>query len=98
MTPNKKLELELQDLFKQKEYSKVVFEITSQTNEQERSAFLCNLLGLSRVSNNNKKHINILTPSFLKDYLIHNDYNKINVTGKDLYNSFAVIAEKGYRK
>ena len=47
---------------------------------------------------NNKKHVNILTPSFLKDYLIHNDYNKINVTGKDLYNSFAVIAEKGYRK
>ena len=44
---------------------------------------------------NNKKHVNILTPSFLKDYLIHNDYNKINVTGKDLYNSFAVIAEKG---
>ena len=36
--------------------------------------------------------------TFLKDYLIHNDYNKINVTGKDLYNSFAVIAEKGYRK
>ena len=47
---------------------------------------------------NNKKHINILTPNFLKDYLIHNHYNKINVTGKDLYNSFAVIAEKGYRK
>ena len=45
-----------------------------------------------------KKHINILTPNFLKDYLIHNHYNKINVTGKDLYNSFAVIAEKGYRK
>ena len=52
MTSHKKLELELQELFKQKEYSKVVFEITSQTNEQERSAFLCNLLGLSRVSNN----------------------------------------------
>ena len=40
MTSNKKLVLELQELFKQKEYSKVVFEITSQTNEQERSSFL----------------------------------------------------------
>ena len=71
MTSNKKLELELQDLFKQKEYSKVVFEITSQTNEQERSAFLCNLLGLSRVSNNNKNidALNLAIRDFKSGYL-----------------------------
>ena len=71
MTSNKKLELELQELFKQKEYSKVVFEITSQTNEQERSAFLFNLLGLSRVGNN-KKNIDVLnlaTKDFKSGYL-----------------------------
>ena len=45
-----KLEIETTELFKQKQYSKVViFEITSQTKEEERSAFLCNLLGLSRL-------------------------------------------------
>ena len=40
----KKLEIEIQELFKQKEYSKVIFEITSETEEKDRSAFLCNLL------------------------------------------------------
>ena len=34
-----KLEIETTELFKQKQYSKVVFEITSQTKEEERSAF-----------------------------------------------------------
>ena len=66
MTSNKKLVLELQELFKKKEYSKVVFEITSQTNEQERSSFLFNLLGLSRVSNN-KKNIDVLNLA-IKDF------------------------------
>ena len=66
MTSNKKLVLELQELFKQKEYSKVVFEITSQTNEQERPSFLYNLLGLSRVSNN-KKNIDVLNLA-IKDF------------------------------
>ena len=66
MTSNKKLVLELQELFKQKEYSKVVFEITSQTNEQERPSFLFNLLGLSRVSNN-KKNIDVLNLA-IKDF------------------------------
>ena len=77
MTPNKKLEFELQDLFKQKEYSKVVFEITSQTNEQERSAFLCNLLGLSRVSNNNKNidALNSAIRDFKNGYLKEKNTN-----------------------
>ena len=77
MTSNKKLELELQELFKQKEYAKVVFEITSQTNEQERSAFLNNLLGLSRVSNN-KKNIDVLnlaTKDFKSGYLKEKNTN-----------------------
>ena len=71
MTSDKKFELELQELFKQKEYSKVVFEITSQTNEQERSAFLCNLLGLSRVSNNKKNigALNLAKKDFKSGYL-----------------------------
>ena len=77
MTSNKKLEFELQDLFKQKEYSKVVFEITSQTNEQERSAFLCNLLGLSRVSNNNKNidALNLAIRDFKSGYLKEKNTN-----------------------
>ena len=54
MVSLQKLEIELQELFKQKQYSKVIFEITSQTEDEERSSFLCNLLGLSRISNDNK--------------------------------------------
>ena len=49
-----KLELKAAELFKSRQYSKVVFEITSETSEEERSAFLCNLLGLSKNANNNK--------------------------------------------
>ena len=77
MTSDKKFELELQELFKQKEYSKVVFEITSQTNEQERSAFLCNLLGLSRMSNNKKNigALNLATKDFKSGYLKEKNTN-----------------------
>ena len=77
MTSDKKLELELQELFKQKEYSKVIFEITSQTNEQERSAFLYNLLGLSRVSNNKKNIdlLNLATKDFKSGYLKEKNTN-----------------------
>ena len=53
-----KLEIETAELFKQKQYSKVIFEITSETKQEERSAFLCNLLGLSRIANNkNNKEV-----------------------------------------
>ncbi len=66
-----KLETETTKLFKQKEYSKVVFEITSQTKEEERSAFLCNLLGLSRVTNNekNKDALTLAINDFKTGYL-----------------------------
>jgi protein O-GlcNAc transferase len=50
----KQLEIKVTELFKSRQYSKVVFEITSSTIEEERSAFLCNLLGLSKNANNNK--------------------------------------------
>ena len=48
------LEIKATELFKSRQYSKVVFEITSSTIEEERSAFLCNLLGLSKNAYNNK--------------------------------------------
>ena len=54
MVSIKNLEIETTELFKKKEYSKIIFQITSETIEEERSAFLCNLLGLSRISNNKK--------------------------------------------
>ena len=54
MVSLKKLEIETTEFFKQKKYSTVVYEITSQTTEEERSVFLCNLLGLSRITNNEK--------------------------------------------
>ena len=62
----KQLEIKVAELFKSKQYSKVVFEITSETTEEERSAFLCNLLGLSKIANNNKSK-EALT-SALKDF------------------------------
>ena len=55
MVSIKKLEIEIQELFKRKEYSNVIFEITSETEEKDRSAFLCNLLGLSRIANQNRR-------------------------------------------
>ncbi len=60
------LEIKVAELFKSRQYSKVVFEIMSETAEEERSAFLCNLLGLSKIANNNKNK-EALT-SALKDF------------------------------
>lgn len=43
----------------------------------------------------NRKHIHSLTPQILKDYLIQSwQYKNIFVSGVDLNNSFAVMAEK----
>ena len=71
MSSIQKLEIEITELFKQKKYSKVIFEITSGTEEKERSAFLCNLLGLSRISNNkeNKDALNLAIKDFKLGYL-----------------------------
>ena len=68
----KKLEIETQELFKKKEYSKVIFEITSETEEKDRSAFLCNLLGLSRIADHNRKNkdaLNLAIKDFKFGYL-----------------------------
>ena len=43
---------------------------------------------------NNKKHLNIIKPEFIKDYLENKEYKKIFVSGVDLFNSFMVMAEK----
>ena len=66
-----KLERETAELFKQKQYSKVIFEITSETKQEERSAFLCNLLGLSRIANNknNKEFLILAIEDFKFGYL-----------------------------
>jgi SAM-dependent methyltransferase len=41
----------------------------------------------------NRKHVNILTPQFLQDYLVYRKYTKIFVSGIDLNNSFMVMAQ-----
>ena len=60
------LEIQLQELFKQRQYSKVIFEITSKTIEQERSSSLCNLLGICRIESNKKDKDTLLLA--LKDF------------------------------
>ena len=60
------LEIQLQELFKQREYSKIIFEITSKTNEEERSSSICNLLGICRIESNRKDKDSLLLA--LKDF------------------------------
>ena len=55
MVSAKNLELELQDLYKRKEYSEIISQITTKTKEEERNAGLFVLLGISRISLNKKK-------------------------------------------
>lgn len=44
---------------------------------------------------NNRKHLNILSPKIMQDYLINSgQYKNIFVSKRDLYNSFMVMAEK----
>ena len=71
MVSTQKLEIQLQESFKKKEYSKVVFEITSRTSEEERSSSLCNLLGISRVegNKNDKDAILLALKDFKRGYL-----------------------------
>lgn len=42
----------------------------------------------------NRKHLNILSPEYLKDYLTDRGYTNIFSSGIDLNNSFFVVAEK----
>ena len=43
---------------------------------------------------NNRKHVNILTPKYLKDYFEERGVEKVLVSGVDLYNAFTVVAIK----
>jgi len=43
---------------------------------------------------NNRKHMNILKPEYLKDYFTDKGFDKVFVSGIDLYNSFMVMVEK----
>ncbi len=43
---------------------------------------------------NNRKHLNILTPEFLRDYFIDKKITNIFYSERDLNNSFAIFAEK----
>jgi predicted O-linked N-acetylglucosamine transferase (SPINDLY family) len=65
------LELELQKSFKEKKYSKIIFEITSKTKEEERNAGLFVLLGISRMSldKKNKEQIELAVSDFKKGYI-----------------------------
>jgi hypothetical protein len=42
----------------------------------------------------NRKHINILHPEDIKDYLIDKGYKKVFVSGVDANNSFTAFGEK----
>lgn len=43
---------------------------------------------------NNRKHLNIFTPTIVADYLISNGYKNVFNSGVDLNNAFMVIGEK----
>lgn len=43
---------------------------------------------------NNKKHLHVLTPTIIKDFMEHLNYKKIYVSGVDINNSFMVVGEK----
>lgn len=43
---------------------------------------------------NNVKHVNILTPQVIKDYMEANGYYHVFASGVDLYNSFMVMGQR----
>lgn len=43
---------------------------------------------------NNRKHLNIFTPTIMKDYMKHKGYSKIFASQPDLNNAFMVMGEK----
>ncbi|MBD1162057.1 hypothetical protein IDG48_00625 [Pelagibacterales bacterium SAG-MED12] len=65
------LEFELQNLFKEKKYSEIIFEITSKTKEEDRNAGLFVLLGISRMSlgKKDKNQVSLAVSDFKKGYL-----------------------------
>ena len=94
------LEIKAAELFKNRQYSKVVFEITSETTEEERSAFLCNMLGLSKNANNNKNKDVLI--SAIKDFKYgylkeKNTIHAIDALSNFItHNVFLIDLEKNY--
>ena len=75
------LEFELQNLFKEKKFSKIIFEITTKTKENERTSGLFVLLGISRISLNrkNKDQVEQAVSDFKKGYFKElNSENSLN--------------------
>ena len=71
MVSAKDLELKLQDLYKKKKYSEIIFQITSRTTEEERNAGLFVLLGISRMSLGlkDKNQVSLAVQDFKKGHL-----------------------------
>ncbi len=94
------LEIKATELFKSRQYSKVIFEITSQTTEEQRSAFLCNLLGLSKNANKNKDKDVLI--SAIKDFRYgylkeKNTIHAIDALSNFItHNVFLIDLEKNY--
>jgi len=88
MVSDQNLEIQLQKLFQQKQYSEIVNEILSKTNEKDRSASLCNLLGISRITNNrnNKEIVSMALNDFKRGYL----KEKITISALDSLANFII--------
>ena len=71
MVSTENLELKLQDLYKKKNFSEIISQITSKIKEEDRNAGLHVLLGISRISLNKKKkdQIQLAVNDFKKGYL-----------------------------
>ena len=88
MVSDQNLEIQLQKLLQQKKYSEIVNEILSKTNEKDRSASLCNLLGVSRITNNrnNKEIVSLALNDFKRGYL----KEKTTITALDSLANFII--------
>ena len=64
------LEFKLQDLYKKKKYSEIIFQITSKIKEEDRNAGLYVLLGISRMSlnSNDPNQVSLAVQDFKKGY------------------------------
>ncbi len=65
------LEIEIQELLKEKKYSEIIFQINSKTKEEDRNSGLFVLLGISRMSLNkkDKDQVKLAVSDFKKGYL-----------------------------
>ena len=84
------LEFELQELFKEKKYSEIIFQITSKTKEEDRNSGLFVLLGISRMSLNkkDKNQVTLAVNDFKKGYL----KEKESVNGLNSLTNFVIAS------